>query len=391
MTRCSSTSDQAAFVPRDHCFACRRPAADCFCAVIPRIDNRTDILILQHRRERRHPFNSARIVERALRRSRVIVGYSQELAELQLPFGPGTGLLYPGPNARLLAELPAEARPSQLVLLDGTWHHAKTLFRDIRSLHDLPQYRIEAPMPGRYRIRREPDLSSYSTLEATRLALQVLEPATPGLDRLMAAFDHMVQRQLAHPNFKRNWRSQSRRGRPTSRLPTTVQNQLRHVVVAYGEAGPRFDAERSAKLPVYWVAERIGTGERFVNVIRPERALCDTFLEHLQLSRSAFEQAISTEQFCRNWNAFLRPTDTIAVYNRGTLALLSSAQAACEPALVLKSVCADLDRRTYCDLAALLDAKRLRAGPSRFSGRAGKRLANSVTLVEYLRGWPVGR
>ncbi|WP_144057493.1 DTW domain-containing protein, partial [Novipirellula maiorica] len=34
------------------CYRCFRPADACFCEVIPAVDNLTDVLILQHRRER---------------------------------------------------------------------------------------------------------------------------------------------------------------------------------------------------------------------------------------------------------------------------------------------------------------------------------------------------
>ena len=37
----------------------------CFCEAIPQIDNRTDVLILQHVGERFHPFNTARIVQKS--------------------------------------------------------------------------------------------------------------------------------------------------------------------------------------------------------------------------------------------------------------------------------------------------------------------------------------
>ena len=66
---------------RQRCYDCFRPRSDCFCDKIPVIDNRTDVLILQHTRERFHAFNTARIVRKALTNSRLLVGHAKELAE----------------------------------------------------------------------------------------------------------------------------------------------------------------------------------------------------------------------------------------------------------------------------------------------------------------------
>jgi len=52
---------------RDTCYRCFRPLGSCLCDVIPAIDNRIPVLILQHARERTHPFNTARLVALGLR------------------------------------------------------------------------------------------------------------------------------------------------------------------------------------------------------------------------------------------------------------------------------------------------------------------------------------
>jgi DTW domain-containing protein YfiP len=124
---------------RDRCYSCFRPRGVCFCGTIPRIDNKTEVLILQHVRERFHPFNTARIVREALTNSRLLSDHTPRLAAgLRLKLR--AGLLYPGPGATLLADLPADQRPDQLVVLDGTWHHTKTLLRDIPALGRLALY-----------------------------------------------------------------------------------------------------------------------------------------------------------------------------------------------------------------------------------------------------------
>ena len=179
------------------CYACFRPKESCYCSSIPQIDNRTDVLILQHWRERFHPFNTARIVQRALLKSQLLADHTPNL-EKQLQLQPHAGLLYPGRSAMLISDLAPDQRPAQLVVLDGTWNQAKTLLRDLPALHALPRYRLAPTAPSRYRIRREPNDSSLSTIEAAVAALRILEPETVGFDQLLRAFDTMVDVQLAH-------------------------------------------------------------------------------------------------------------------------------------------------------------------------------------------------
>ena len=368
----------------DRCYGCFRPKSDCFCALIPAIDNKTDVLILQHVRERFHRFNTARIVHRALRNSTLLVDQTERLAAATLPLKPRAGLLYPGPGVRLISDLPSRQRPRQLVILDGTWNHVKTLLRDIPALHNLPRYQLAPAEPGRYRIRREPNATSLSTLEATVAALRVLEPETPGLDQLMDAFESMIDRQLAHPKEVLGWRHNKRRNRTPLNIPRALIGDLNDVVVAYGEsAAGKPGGPRIPQPPVYWVAERLGTGERFASAIRPDSPLHDSFLAHLELAEADFAAALSRRQFRASWAAFLRPGDTLAVYAQGTLRLLKHIDAEFAKCLVLKSVGFNPDRQ-HGTLDQLLAAQGLSSAPARLPGRAGKRLANAIVLARHL-------
>ncbi|MBL8830226.1 MAG: DTW domain-containing protein [Planctomycetaceae bacterium] len=193
------------------CYGCIRPRGDCFCATIPTIDNRTEILILQHLREQFHPFNTGRLVHRALRHSQLAVAHNQKLAEsLPTLLKPRVGLLYPGPDATLLNELHVDQRPDQLVILDGTWQQAESMMRAIPQLRSLPRYRLAPTKPSRFRIRRAPDPQALSTVEATIAALRVLEPDTAGLDRLQAAFVAMIDHQIGRDATKAQRRHSKR-------------------------------------------------------------------------------------------------------------------------------------------------------------------------------------
>ena len=357
----------------------------CFCEAIPRIDNRTDVLILQHIGERFHPFNTARIVRKALCRCRLIVDHNRRLAAHHLPIRSGAGLLYPQANARSLTELPAAERPGQLVIVDGTWRQAKTIVRDVPQLHDLPCYRLTPPSAGQYRIRREPDARSLSTVEATVAALQALEPDTAGLQRLLAAFNKMVENQLAHPDSHAvPRRKENRQSRPRY-LPRALLQDAGGLVVAYGEATPGRSGRRTAApLPVSWVAQRLATGERFSCRLRQQQPLSDTALGHMRLSPADFDAAVSQDEFRRRWNHFLRPGDVLIVYHHRTDQLLRHVEASQPRCLVLKSIFGKW-RTGFHSLEELMAVERVTIPAAEGKSRANRRLDMAVAMVEHLR------
>jgi DTW domain-containing protein YfiP len=384
-----ATADLAPPAP-GRCYGCFRPREDCFCAAIPAIDNQTEVLILQHKRERFHPFGTARIVERALNRCELRVGLDGRFAA-GLDLKPGAGLLYPGPDSELLEKLPPERRPRQLVVLDGTWHHAKTMFRDLPELHALPRFRLAPSAPSQYGFRREPHAQFISTVEATVAALRLLEPQLNGLDALNAAFLTMVNRQLGRPKVHFGARKRARPRRTVRNVPVALAAGLENVVVAYGEsftpktAAGATEAPNPARIPAYWVAERLGTGETCALRTVPPAALNDTLLRYWEQSPDDFAAASSLPEARTVWRAFLRPTDVLTVFNQGVadLAAKLAAPQSGPPCLVLRSVDLHPGRR-YGTLDELLAGEGIVAAAPRHPGRAGKRLANLAAYVRHL-------
>ncbi len=367
----------------------------CFCEAIPQIDNRTDVLILQHAGERFHPFNTARIVQKALQHCHLIADHNQRLGAHHLPIHPGAGLLYPQANARSLTELPAAERPTQLVIIDGTWGQAKTIVRDVAELRDLPCYQLTPSSPGQYRIRREPNAQSLSTLEATVAALQALEPDTVGLDQLLSAFNKMVEDQLdrstghAAPRYKENRQSRPRH------LPKALLQDPDNLVVAYGEATPGGSGQHMAdRLPVSWVAQRLGTAERFSCCLRQQQPLSDAALGHMRLSAADFDAAASQDEFRRRWNQFLRRGDVLIVYHNRTFQLLQhleavmhrgATQGRAQPrCLVLKSIFGKW-QAGFHSLEELMAAEGVTLPSGKDKSRADQRLGMAVAMVEHLR------
>ena len=309
---------------RERCYTCYRPLSACFCHAIPEIDNCTQILILQHVKERFHAFNTARIVKAALSRCELLVDQTTNLATAPIPLHADSGVLYPGPGAVPLEHLPSGHRPSQLVILDGTWHHAKTLMREIPALQQLPRYCLTPERPSGYQIRRPPSDTALSTLEAVVTALEALEPETRNVRELLTAFHQMVNDQLRHPQRSARIRHRGPLPRPSVNIPAVLLREPENIVVAYGETSfGGVGQSRSDRVLVYWVAQRLLSSESFEAAIRPPHELDSDFLSHLDLEAAEFQQALSPRQFRDKWARFVKPHETLCVFNARTAAELN--------------------------------------------------------------------
>jgi len=370
------------------CYECFRPQSLCFCDAIPRIDNRTNVLILQHVGERFHPFNTARIVQKALSNCHLIVDHNQRLGAHDLPIQRNSGLLYLDNDAPALTELAVDDRPDQLVIIDGTWHQAKTIVRDVPQLRDLRCYRLAPSTPGQYRIRREPNVQSLSTLEATVAALRALEPDTGGLDQLLAAFHQMVEKQLEHPASHAAWRKkQNRHSRPRF-IPLSLLQDSNRLVIAYGEATPgQLGQNVEVSLPVNWVARRLGTSEQFSCCLRQPHPLATNALEHMRLSNEDFSDAVSPQDFRDSWSHFLRRNDVLIVYHQRTYQLLRNIAAEQPQCLVLKSIFGKW-RTGFHSVEELMQIEGVPLPIEAETSRAHQRVDLAVALVEHLRVQP---
>ena len=304
--------------------------------------------MLQHRRERFHPFNTARIVNQALQQSRLLVGHNQDLCTRfeQLLLESGTGLLFPGDDAKVLTDIPESEFPKQLIVPDGTWHHVKTLMRDIPRLQTLPRFCLAPATPSRYRIRREPHAHGLSTLEAVVSALRSIEPDTLNLEQLLASFDRMIDSQIKQGTT--NWRKNQRRRRGIPNVPRALTGGLENIVVGYGEQEPgnlsNSKLEPTMQQPtdevqlMYWTAIRPASGERFHCAIDSPAFQNEAFMKRLRLSPEDIGDRRSRDDFSERWNEFLRPTDRVVVLHPSTATLLHQIQPEAKPPLILKAI-----------------------------------------------------
>lgn len=189
-------------MPRPHCPRCTRPVSHCLCPLIPSLDSRTRVLILQHPAEVSHALNTARLAELGLRNAQRLVA---EVFEHEL-FTPGSYLLFPGANATPLEALRGSLRVEQLVVPDGTWRKARRLLHLNPQLAALPRISLPPGLVSRYRLRKAPMPGALSTLEAIVTALDALED-TQRFEALLRPFEALIEGQIqamGEAVFRRN-------------------------------------------------------------------------------------------------------------------------------------------------------------------------------------------
>ncbi|MEJ6006082.1 tRNA-uridine aminocarboxypropyltransferase [Paucibacter sp. AS339] len=191
---------------RAQCPSCQRPLRACICQWVRPVDNRVEVLLLQHPMEQHHSKGTARLLQMSLRRSQLLVGESFEpdvLAQALAAPAPGlaTCLLYPPEADRLDAGAPVEPLPvapgacGRLVVLDATWRKSRKMLHLNPLLQQLPRLSLSQTAPSRYAIRRAHRPGQLSTLEATVEALQQLQGDAPQLAALLEGFDGFVAQQ----------------------------------------------------------------------------------------------------------------------------------------------------------------------------------------------------
>ncbi|MDQ3366629.1 MAG: DTW domain-containing protein, partial [Myxococcota bacterium] len=294
----------------------------CYCALLPRLETTTRIVILQHRRERDMPIGTARMASLCLPRAELHVGvdwsHSAPLARaLADPARPPI-LLYPGPDARdILVDPPAG--PVTLVVVDGTWAQARAVVRDNPVLRALPRYAFTAPEPSRYRIRREPRAEYCSTIEALMHVLGVLEGTPEVFRALLAPFEAMIDAQLACEASAPAQRL--RRPRPPRvvrpNLPAAIAERWEDLVCVVGEANawPYQAGVRTAAAElVHWLAVRPADGAVFDMIARPAGAIAASTLVHSELTEAQLRAGVTPAELVAQFARFRRPTDLLCAW-----------------------------------------------------------------------------
>ncbi|CAD5377250.1 DTW domain-containing protein [Pseudomonas sp. OF001] len=192
---------------RDRCPRCLRPQSHCLCPLIPHLDNRTRVLILQHPDEVRHALNTARLAAFGLSNAELRVG--ERFAELESELaGAEAWLLFPGEGARCVDGLDTAAGAGERLLIvpDGTWRKARRILHCNPWLAALPRLSLPDGLVSRYRLRKAPGPGALSTVEAIVHCLNALEGAGR-FDALLRPFEALIDAQIAamgEDTYRRN-------------------------------------------------------------------------------------------------------------------------------------------------------------------------------------------
>ncbi|MFP0195872.1 tRNA-uridine aminocarboxypropyltransferase [Pseudomonas sp. PHC1] len=182
---------------RPQCPRCLRPQNHCLCPLIPSLDSRTRVLLLQHPSEVSHALNTARLAALGLNNAELIVGeVFEDLPALLNRPGYRARLLFPADDAQPMQAYAASDEPLLLVVPDGTWRKARKMLHLNPLLAALPRVTLAEGGVSRYRLRKAPGPGALSTIEAIVQALQTLE-APASFEPLLKPFEALIEGQIA--------------------------------------------------------------------------------------------------------------------------------------------------------------------------------------------------
>lgn len=193
MPRISPTSER--------CPRCKVILRECICSTIPRLETRTKVVLVAHRRELLKPTATGPLALECLPNS---VLHSQGERDQRIDLSPLSGegrrllCLYPADDARVLSpELVAEdPRPITLIVPDGTWSQASRIVKRVPGIEHAERVILPAGRPTEWGIRSESKLAGLATFEAIARSLALIEGdhVTAPLERVFSA---MVKATIA--------------------------------------------------------------------------------------------------------------------------------------------------------------------------------------------------
>jgi DTW domain-containing protein YfiP len=198
------------------CPSCAKPRAICVCDRVEPIETKLRVVILQHPQEDDAVLGTARLVTATLPKAEVRVGLSWAsldqalgtkhaeksrwavLAAAKLPVQlpdseKGKPVVLVDRNGTVLDA--QRHRLDGVIVLDGTWSQAKTLWWRNAWLLKLPRIVLTPREPSMYgRLRKEPRRDYVSTLEAIAEVLPALGESEDVRDRLRRLLRTLLQR-----------------------------------------------------------------------------------------------------------------------------------------------------------------------------------------------------
>lgn len=200
----------------DNCPQCAKPPALCICDRVEAVDTRLRVVILQHPQEDDALLGTARLVTLTLPQAEIRIGLSwpslagalgvpraaherwavlavTKLPEAVLAVAQREQVALVDRHGALLDR--RKHRLEGILVLDGSWSQAKTLWWRNPWLLKLPRLALVPREPSMYgRLRREPRRDRVSTLEAIADVLPALGESEAARDSLRRLLRTLLQR-----------------------------------------------------------------------------------------------------------------------------------------------------------------------------------------------------
>lgn len=214
----------------NHCQRCAKPASLCICDSLAPVKTKIKVLVLQHPQEPDVALGSGKLTALNLSNSQIKIGLSWRSLSHALGFEANPkewAVLYLG-SARVNMQGPAivlvdkEGKELELqqailksikglILLDGTWSQAKTLWWRNAWLLKLRRAILVPAGPSLYgKFRKEPRPDSVSTIESAALAISILEGQAGLEEEILRPFKKLLSLYVPtatnRPKRKVDWR-----------------------------------------------------------------------------------------------------------------------------------------------------------------------------------------
>lgn len=193
---------------RAYCAKCRSASINCYCAHLMPFASMPEFIFLMHYKEEKKKVASGRISHRSLRNSHLFVGenFSNHEGLNDLLGDPkySPAILRLHDDSQDLQEWKTETMMAEqkriplLIVLDGTWRWANSIFKKSKNLHSLPCIRIQPSLRSRFLVRRQPHGNCLATIEAVLFVLEQFSPDSFKVERaqMQKIFDDMNKRYL---------------------------------------------------------------------------------------------------------------------------------------------------------------------------------------------------
>lgn len=206
------------------CEVCRRPSVVCVCDRIVSYATKRRVLILQHPQEQDALLGSAQIVLASLPQAKLVIGLSwRNLAHalgeedvdprkwaVLFPDREADGNLVTTRRGTVLDAGSLEG----IIVLDGTWSKAKTLWWRNPWLNKMNRMSLEPKQPSIYgKLRTEPRREYVSTLESVAAALTTCGES-PELEKGLSRVFRTLMQRVRDANLAVEERKLPRKTRP---------------------------------------------------------------------------------------------------------------------------------------------------------------------------------